>query len=93
MSTSPPDEPRTTSYGSTGDRPGMTLPGNVDFARMPVPGNAEFAVYLIALIVAMFVCWIADTLNANSWFQFFTFVTVAYILSRGIAKASRVLEQ
>ena len=27
-----------------------------DMARLPVPGNAEFAVYLIALIVAMFVC-------------------------------------
>ena len=94
MSTTPPaDDRSTTSYGTTGDRPGMTMPGNLDFARMPLPGNAEFAVYLVALIVAVLVCWIADTLNANSWFQFFTFATVAYILSRGIAKASRVLEQ
>jgi hypothetical protein len=62
-------------------------------ARLPIPGNAEFAVYLLALIVAWLVCWIADSLNANDWLTFFTFTTVAYLLSRGVAKASRVLEQ
>ena len=93
MSTTPPEEPRTTSYGSTGDRPGMAMPGNLDFARMPVPGNAEFAVYLVALIVGMLVCWIADSLSVRDWFTFYGFTTVAYLISRGIAKASRVLEQ
>jgi hypothetical protein len=39
------------------------------------------------------VAWISDSLDASSWFQFFLFTTIAYILSRGIAKASRVLEQ
>ena len=62
-------------------------------ARMPIPGNAEFAVYLLALIVAVFVCWIADSLGSADWFQFFLWTTIAYILSRGVAKASRVLEQ
>jgi hypothetical protein len=57
-----------------------------------MPGNAELVVWIIALFVAMIVCWIADNLDASSWLQFFTFTTVAYILSRGIAKASRVLE-
>ena len=64
-----------------------------DMARLPIPGNAEFAVYLIALIVAMLVCWIADTLGSASWLSFFQWTTIAYILSRGVAKASRVLEQ
>jgi hypothetical protein len=64
-----------------------------DMARLPIPGNAEFAVYLIALIVAMLVCWIADTLDSSSWLGFFQWTTIAYILSRGVAKASRVLEQ
>ncbi len=64
-----------------------------DMARLPIPGNAEFAVYLIALIVAMLVCWIADTLGSSSWLSFFQWTTIAYILSRGVAKASRVLEQ
>ena len=62
-------------------------------ARMPIPGNAEFAVYFLALIVAVFVCWIADSLGSADWFQFFLWTTIAYILSRGVAKASRVLEQ
>jgi hypothetical protein len=62
-------------------------------ARLPVPGNAEFLLYVVALIVAMLVCWISDNLSVNNWFTFFEFTTVAYILSRGVAKASRVLEQ
>lgn len=64
-----------------------------DMARLPIPGNAEFAVYLIAVIVAMLVCWVADTLDSSSWLGFFQWTTIAYILSRGVAKASRVLEQ
>jgi uncharacterized RDD family membrane protein YckC len=57
-----------------------------------MPGNAELLVWVVALFVAMVVCWIADNLDATSWLQFFTFTTVAYLLSRGIAKASRVFE-
>ena len=68
---------------------GMTI----DVARLPIPGNAEFALYLIALIVAWLVAWFSDNLDAASWFGFFQWVTIAYILSRGVAKASRVLEQ
>ena len=64
-----------------------------DMARLPIPGNAEFAVYLTASIVALLVCWIADPLDSGSWFGFFQWTTIAYILSRGVAKASRVLEQ
>ncbi|MGH3079600.1 MAG: hypothetical protein ACRDNH_00495 [Gaiellaceae bacterium] len=47
----------------------------------------------MALIVAWIVVWSTDSLVANHWFQFFTVTTAIYILSRGIAKASRVLEQ
>ena len=88
MSTMPPPDqpPQTTSRTHGG---GMT----VDVARLPIPGNAEFAIYLLALIVAWIVAWASDVLNAASWFDFFQWVTIAYILSRGIAKASRVLEQ
>lgn len=68
---------------------GMTI----DVARLPIPGNAEFALYLVVLIVAWIVAWASDVLNAASWFDLFQWVTIAYILSRGIAKASRVLEQ
>ena len=90
--TPPPDQPTQTtsrSYGGGGGGGGIT----VDVARLPIPGNAEFALYLVALIVAWIVAWASDVLNAASWFDFFQWLTIAYLLSRGIAKASRVLEQ
>ena len=84
----PPDEQPTTV------QPSAAYTVNVsDFARLPIPGNAEFGVWLLALIVAWLVCWITDSLTANDWLNFFLFTTVAYLLSRGVAKASRVLEQ
>jgi hypothetical protein len=88
MSTTPPEEPS--------DRPRMRMPMpgmTTDYARLPWPGNAEFAVYVLALILAMLVVWIADTLGSGDWLDFFKWATAAYLLSRGIAKASRVLEQ
>jgi hypothetical protein len=85
--TNRPDEP------PRGSRPYGAGGVTVDVARLPIPGNAEFALYLIALIVAWIVAWSSDSLDAASWFQFFLFTTIAYLLSRGIAKASRVLEQ
>jgi hypothetical protein len=89
MSETPPPEQPTQTTPRTHGAGGIT----VDVARLPIPGNAEFALYLVALIVAWIVAWSADSLNANHWFQFFTVTTAIYILSRGIAKASRVLEQ
>jgi hypothetical protein len=62
-------------------------------AIMPIPGNAELAVYIIALIVAIIVTAAAASVFMHDWFIFFEFTTVAYLLSRGIAKASRVLER
>jgi hypothetical protein len=62
-------------------------------ARLPIPGNAEFALYLVAAIVMALVVAISDSLTIGSWFDFMKWTTVAYLLSRGIAKASRVLEQ
>jgi hypothetical protein len=85
-----PDQPTQQQAAPPPPRPtGMTI----DVARLPIPGNAEFALYLASLIVAWLVVWPSDSLDASSWFQFFLFTTVAYLLSRGIAKASRVLEQ
>ena len=99
MSTMPPGDQPTTPPGGVGTptspsvASGPAWGGMPDMARLPIPGNAEFAVYLLALIFGALVCWLADSLNANSWFTFFTVTTAVYILSRGIAKASRVLEQ
>ena len=88
MSTTPPPEPPIESGPRSYGGGGVT----VDVARLPVPGNAEFALYLLALIVAWIVVWTTDSLDANDWFFFFAITTSIYILSRGIAKASRVLE-
>ena len=57
-----------------------------------VPGNAELIVYVLALLVAMLVTWISDGLGSAAWLDFFKWATAAYLLSRGIAKASRVFE-
>ena len=56
------------------------------------PGNAELAIWILALIVAALVCWISDTLGSADWQSFFLWTTAAYLISRGIAKASRVYE-
>jgi hypothetical protein len=90
MSTLPPGEPpppppRTTSTPAWGNMP--------DMARLPIPGNAEFLFYVVVLIFVALVCWISDSLGAPHWLDFVKWASVAYILSRGIAKASRVLEQ
>ncbi len=63
----------------------------LDLSKLKMP-NMEFVVYLLSLVVAWIVVGIADTLNVNSWFTFFIAATVAYILSRGIAKAHNVTE-
>jgi hypothetical protein len=81
--------PEQTSRPSYGYAPGATL----DFARMPIPGNAEFLVYVIALIVFALIAWIDDQVDAGAFMTAATVLTSAYLLSRGIAKASRVLEQ
>jgi hypothetical protein len=97
MST-PPEQPGTTTTTTTapgGGRPGGYgyLQGSTDFARLPIPGNAEFLVYLVASILLWLVCWFSDSLGAGEWVTMFTAITFAYLISRGIAKASRVLEQ
>jgi hypothetical protein len=57
-----------------------------------VPGNAELIVYVVALVVAMLVTWLDDGLGSGAWLDFFKWATAAYLISRGIAKASRVFE-
>jgi hypothetical protein len=92
MSTTPPEQPGT-GTGGTRTGGGYGMPSITSGARMPVPGNAEFLYLVVLLLILAIVVWIADTLNVNDWFQATVFVSIAYILSRGVAKASRVLEQ
>jgi hypothetical protein len=79
MSTTPPERPM--------------IPNMPTGARLPIPGNAEFALY--ALIEAtLIIIWIAaESVDTDRWCVFTVVLTAFYFLSRGIAKASRVLEQ
>jgi uncharacterized protein (DUF983 family) len=86
MATTPPEQPQRPSYG-------YTVGSNLNLARMPIPGNAELLVYILALIVVAVVAWVADTVDPPQWVEFAKWATGAYLISRGIAKASRVLEQ
>ena len=90
MSTTPPESPppQQTRPAYTG----MTR-SPVSGAILPVPGNAELAIWFVAEIVLAIVAAVADSFDAHGWAVATTWLTAAYILSRGIAKASRVLEQ
>ena len=89
MSTTPPEEPG----GSTGSsRPSMGMPNFPSGARMPIPGNAEFA-FVVALEIFLAILLFDDAWNVNDWALASTIIGVGYLISRGIAKASRVLEQ
>jgi hypothetical protein len=59
---------------------------------MPTPGNAEFLVYVLATVLTWLVVWIDDDLGSGTFVDVFKWVTAAYLISRGIAKASRVFE-
>jgi hypothetical protein len=77
-----------------GGRPmGATFGSSGSIARLPMPGNAEFAVYFLVELIFALIWIIADSVDTRQWVLYTTVLTAFYILSRGIAKASRVLEQ
>jgi hypothetical protein len=82
----PPPPPPQHGYGGIGRGP-------VSGAILPVPGNAEIAIWFIVEVVLAIVAAVADGFDAHGWAIATTWLTAAYLISRGIAKASRVLEQ
>jgi len=64
-----------------------------DIARLPMPGNAEFALWLVLEIIFSLIWWFNDNVDAYAWMVITTALTFGYFISRGVAKASRVLEQ
>lgn len=88
MSTMPPEQPP--AGGSSRPAYGYNAP---NVARMPVPGNAEFLLYAVIEIVFVLIWIIADSVNTLTWVTMTTALTFGYIISRGIAKAGKVLEQ
>ena len=84
--TNPPEQ-------SGGTRPSMGMPGIASGATLPIPGNAEFLLFAVIEIVLILIWIIAKSVNTFEWCIFTVVLTSFYFLSRGIAKASRVLEQ
>ena len=75
-----------------GSRPSMGMPSIASGARLPIPGNAEFALWAFIEIVFVIIWIAAESVDTQQWVLYTTVLTAFYILSRGIAKASRVLE-
>jgi hypothetical protein len=90
MSDTPPEQPAAPPppllYSGLGQTP-------VTGAILPVPGNAELAVFSTILVFLIVLWAVTDAVNAGLFAILMTVLTSVYILSRGIAKASRVLEQ
>jgi hypothetical protein len=96
MSTTPPEQPPTEQQAPSPESASRTYglrPGNVDFARMPVPGNAELVVFLLVWLVIALIWLFSDEVGAGTFATLTVALTFGYLISRGIAKASRVLEQ
>ena len=62
-------------------------------ARMPILGNAEWAMWALVEIIFAIVWATSDEVNGGTFAQLTAIVTFAYLISRGIAKAGRVLER
>jgi hypothetical protein len=94
MSTTPPGEPPTSeTTPMSSKRPAFGIVGSSgDIARLPVPGNAEFLLYLFVEVIFSLLWWFRDDITTEFWITVTTVLTAFYFLSRGIAKASRVLE-
>jgi hypothetical protein len=87
MSTTPPtDEPRATRAASG------FVGSSGDLARLPIPGNAELVVFLLVWLVIALLWIFSDDIGAGSFATLTVALTFGYLISRGIAKASRVLE-
>jgi hypothetical protein len=87
------DQPAESTTGGGGGGGGRYRYQPVAGARMPIPGNAELAVFLIVWAIIAIIWAASDRVDASGFVLATTVLTFGYMLSRGIAKASRVLEQ
>jgi hypothetical protein len=49
--------------------------------------TSEFFVYVIAALAILIASYIVDGFNATEGWMFFTFLTIGYMISRGLAKS------
>jgi hypothetical protein len=62
-------------------------------ARMPTPGNAEWLLWFVMEIVFAIIWAASDSVDASLFVVVSAVITLGYLISRGIAKAGKVLEQ
>ena len=79
----PPPSSPPPGYGS-----GMMFQG----ARMPVPGNAEWLLWFGVEILFAIIWAASPSVNGTIFMAMTAIVTLGYLISRGIAKAGKVLE-
>jgi hypothetical protein len=82
----PPEQPHHRGYGYAH---GAANP----FTGMTIPFNSELVLYLIIEAVFCILWWATKEITTAIWMTTTAAVTVGYLISRGIAKASRVIEQ
>jgi len=59
---------------------------------IPLPWNAELVFYLLVELAVGIICLAFDSVNAADFFEVTKWTSAAYLISRGIAKAGRVLD-
>ena len=57
----------------------------------PVP-HAELIVYVLAIVVLGIIALAAETVDATELVSYGSFITIGYLLSRGLAKLGKVYE-
>jgi hypothetical protein len=87
----PEDETRRVDPAG-GYRAGPSVSFNLPAARMPQFGNAEWAMWFFVEVLFAIIWAASDEVDADGFVIATAAITFAYLISRGIAKASRVLE-
>jgi hypothetical protein len=74
----------------------MATPSVTDASRVPTREStetksfsktSEFFVYVIAVAAVLIASLIVDGFNATEGWMFFTYLSIGYMISRGLAKA------
>lgn len=67
-------------------------PASLRRLPIPVPWNAELVFYLLVELAVGIICLAFDSVNAVAFLEVTKWTSGAYLLARGIAKASRVVD-
>jgi hypothetical protein len=90
----PPAAPPPPGYAPGPGGAGPSTPfGWPPGARLPIPGNAEWVLWFLVEVLFAIIWAASPNVDASGFVIATAIVTFAYLISRGIAKASRVLEQ